>query len=199
MTMESFYATKLDEFAKGKISRRGLLEALTVAATTTTTVASSTANAAAASDPALKIALVNHISYNCPDFKKGADWYSKVFNLDQIGTTKIDTALPFGKKGEKPFGVTANDVPLTSIIVRTRDLNAPAQGGTAPRRKSRALIEHMGYTVADFDREKAKADLKALGVENVRDGGLYSLHMTDAFGYDVQISGIANNALTDGA
>ena len=197
--MESFYATKIDEFAKGKISRRALLETLTAAVTTTTaTVAAGAANAAA-SDPALKVALVNHISYNCPDFKKGADWYSKVFNLEQIGTTKIDTALPFGKKGETPFGVTASDVPLTSIIVRTRDLNAPPQGGGEARRKSQALIEHMGYTVADFDREKAKPMLKELGVENVRDGGLYSLHMTDAFGYDVQISGIANNALTDGA
>ncbi len=195
--MESFYATKLDEFAKGKISRRALLETLTVAATTT--VATTTAGAVAAPDPALKVALINHISYNCPDFKKAADWYSKVFNLDQVGTTKIDTALPFGKKGEKPFGVTANDVPLTSLIIRSRDLNAPPQGGGAPRRKSRALIEHMGYTVADFDRERAKVELKSLGVENVRDGGLYSLHMTDPFGYDVQISGVANNALSDGA
>jgi hypothetical protein len=57
----------------------------------------------------------------------------------------------------------------------------------------------MSYTVADFDREKAKAELRSLGVENIRDGGLYSLHMTDPFGYDVQISGHANNALTDGA
>jgi hypothetical protein len=197
--MESFYATKIDEFAKGKISRRALLESLTVAVTTTAATTATTAANAAAADPALKVALVNHISYNCPDFKKGADWYSKVFNLDQIGTTKIDTALPFGKKGEKPFGVTANDVPLTSIIVRSRDLNAPAQGGNAPRKKSQALVEHMGYTVADFVREEAKEKLKALGVANVRDGGLYSLHMEDAFGYDVQISGIANNALSDGA
>jgi hypothetical protein len=198
--MESFYATKLDEFAQGKISRRALLETLTVAATTTAaTITVTSASAAQASDPALKIQLVNHISYNCPEFKKAADWYSKVFNLEQVGTTKIDTALPFGKKGEKPFGVTANDVPLSSLIIRSRDLNAPAQNSNEPRRKSRAVVEHMGYTVADFDREKAKADLKALGVENVRDGGLYSLHMTDAFGYDVQISGVANNALTDGA
>ena len=35
-------------------------------------------------------------------------------------------------------------------------------------------------------------------VKNVRDGGLYSLHMDDLFGYDVQISGFENNALTDG-
>ena len=34
--------------------------------------------------------------------------------------------------------------------------------------------------------------------KNVPDGGLYSLHMLDPFGYDVQISGFANNALTDG-
>ena len=194
--MEAFFATKLDAFAKGKISRRALLETLTLAASTA--YAAAPAAAAPASDPALKIALCNHISYNCPDFKKGADWYSKVFNLDQIGASKIDVALPFGKRGEKPFGVTANDVPLTHLIIRTRDLNAPAEGG-APRRKSQASIEHIVYTVADFDREKAKADLKAMGVENVRDGGLYSLHMTDAFGYDVQISGVANNALTDGA
>jgi hypothetical protein len=194
--MESFYAVKLDEFAKGKISRRGLLEALTIAATTTT-LTTTEANAAAASDPALKIALVNHISYNCPDHKKAADWYSKVFNLDQVGETKIDVALPFGKKGEKPFGVTAEDVPLTSIIIRSRNLNEPTNGRTP--RKSQALIEHMGYTVADFNREQAKAMLIGMGVQNVRDGGLYSLHMTDPFGYDVQISGVANNALTDGA
>jgi catechol 2,3-dioxygenase-like lactoylglutathione lyase family enzyme len=194
--MEGFIATKLDAFQKGKISRRQLVEMLTVAATT----ASATGGARAAeSDPALKIALINHISYNCPDFKKGADWYSKVFNLDQIGATKTDVALPIGKKGDKPMGVTASDVPLTHLIMRTRDLNAPPENGAAPRPKSRAVMEHIGYTVADFDRDRAREQLKAMGVENVRDGGLYSLHMTDAFGYDVQISGVANNALTDGA
>jgi catechol 2,3-dioxygenase-like lactoylglutathione lyase family enzyme len=196
--MDSFYAAKLDEFAQGKISRRKLLETLTVAATTAYAAAPSTAAAAApASDPALKIQLVNHISYNCPDFKKAADWYQRVFNLEPVGETKIDVALPFGKKGEKPFGVTANDVPLSSIIIRTRNLNEPTNGRTP--RKSQAIIEHMGYTVADFNREQAKAELIAMGVQNVRDGGLYSLHMTDPFGYDVQISGVANNALTDGA
>jgi hypothetical protein len=120
-----------------------------------------------------------------------------VFNLDQVGASKIDVALPFGKKGEKPVGVTADDVPLTSLIIRSRDLNTPTNGRTP--RKSQAVIEHMAYTVADFDRDRARAELKSLGVENVRDGGLYSLHMTDPYGYDVQISGVANNALSDGA
>ena len=195
--MEAFVAVKLDEFAKGKISRRQLLETLTVAATATA-AASGSASAAAGPDPALKPALVNHISYTCPDFKKAADWYQKVLNLDMVGPTDHDVAGVFGKRGTKPMGVTANDVPLSYLIFRTR-AEAPAQPGAAPRRKSQAVVEHMGYTVADFDREKAKVELKRLGVENVRDGGLYSLHMTDPFGYDVQLSGVANNALSDGA
>jgi catechol 2,3-dioxygenase-like lactoylglutathione lyase family enzyme len=192
--MEGFIAAKLDDFAQGKISRRKLIETLTLAAT----ALAATEDAKAASDPALKIALVNHVSYTCPNFKEAADWYSKVFNLDQVGATANDVALPFGKKGEKPYGVTANDVPLSYLIIRSRDVNVPAATNQEPRKKSRALVNHVGYTVADFDRDKARAELISMGVKNVRDGGLYSLHMLDPFGYDVQISGFANNALTDG-
>jgi catechol 2,3-dioxygenase-like lactoylglutathione lyase family enzyme len=191
--MEGFVAHTLNEFEQGKISRRKLIETLTFAATT----AYATGSAGAAEG--LKAALINHISYTCPNFRQAADWYSKVFNLDQIGARDKDVALPFGKKGDQPYNVAAKDVPLTHLIIRTRDLNpAPAAAGEAPRPKVQAVVDHVAYTVADFDREKAKAELKSLGVENVRDGGLYSLHMTDPFGYDVQISGVANNALTDG-
>jgi len=191
--MEGFVAHKLNEFEQGKISRRKLIETLTFAATT-----AYAGGSAGAESAGLKAALVNHISYTCANFRQAADWYSKVFNLDQIGARDKDVALPFGKKGEQPYGVAAKDVPLSHLIIRSRDLNPAPAPGEAPRPKSQAVIEHIGYTVADFDREKAKAELKSLGVENVRDGGLYSLHMTDPFGYDVQISGFANNALTDG-
>ncbi len=192
--MEGFVAHKLAEYEQGKISRRRLIETLTLAAT----AAHAADRAAAAEQPALKAALVNHISYTCPNFRQAADWYSKVFNLDQIGALDRDVALPFGKKCEQPYNVAARDVPLTHLIFRTRDLNPAPAPGEAPRPKVQAVVDHVAYTVADFDREKAKAELKSLGVENVREGGLYSLHMTDPFGYDVQISGLANNALTDG-
>ena len=192
--MEGFVAHKLNEFEQGKISRRKLIETLTFAATT----AYATGSAGAAESGGLKAALVNHISYTCPNLRQAADWYAKVFNLDQIGARDKDVAMPFGKKGDQPYNVAAKDVALTHLIIRTRDLNPPPPAGEAPRPKVQAMVDHIGYTVADFDREKAKADLKAMGVENVRDGGLYSLHMTDPFGYDVQISGLANNALTDG-
>jgi hypothetical protein len=189
--MESFVAKHLNDFETGKISRRRLIETLTVAATT---AYAGTANAAESAG--LKAALVNHISYTCPDFQKGADWYSMVFNLDQVGPTKRDVALPFGKKGDKPYGVTANDVPLTHLIIRSRDLNAPPPTGGPPRRKSMAVIDHIAYTVADFDQARAKSQLEAMGVKNIRLAGKFSLHMEDVFGYDVQISGIEETALS---
>jgi hypothetical protein len=192
--MQGFVAQKLNEFETGKISRRQLIESLTLA--TTTLYAADSAKAQA--DPTLKAQLINHISYTCPDFRPAADWYSRIFNLDQIGTTNHDTALPFGKKGEQPYNVTAKDVPLTHLIVRSPEQNtAPPRGGARARPTSQAAIEYISYTVADFNREKARAELTALGVKNVRDAGPRSLQMDDALGYPVQICGLENNALTD--
>jgi len=126
--MEGFVAHQLHEFETGKLSRRALIETLTLAATTLYAT-----GAKAQADATLKAQLVNHISYTCPEYRPAADWYSKVFNLDEIG----------------------------------------ASG-------------------------RARAELTALGVKNIRDGGPRSLHMDDFYGYDVQICGLENNALTDG-
>ena len=198
--MQAFVATKLDDYTKGKISRRQLLESLTVAAAAT--AAAGSANAAPAPNRALKAALVNHISYQCPDFHRVADWYSRVFNMEQVTYPSEPTqiGMPFGRRSQKPLGVTADDVPTSYIVLRTRNPEGTAADKSASARpRSRATIEHLAYTVADFDRDRARAQLQALGVQNIRNGGLYSLHMTDPFGYDIQLSGVANNALTDGA
>jgi catechol 2,3-dioxygenase-like lactoylglutathione lyase family enzyme len=187
--MEGFVAKHVDDYQHGKINRRRLIEILTLAATAT-----AGKNANAAEPSALDVALVNHVSYTCPDYRRAADWYSKVFNLDQVGATNRDVALPFGKKGEKPLGITANDVPLTHIICRTRpQQETGTRASTRP--KSNAVIDHLALTVADFDRERAKAELTALGVKNVRDGGPYSVYVDDPFGYEIQITGIGVTAV----
>ena len=98
--------------------------------------------------------------------------------------------------GEQPYNVAAKDVPLTHLIVRTPDPNAPPPA--RPKPKPQAVIDHFALTVADFNRDRARAELLALGVKNVRDGGPRALHMDDVFGYDVQICGLENSALTDG-
>jgi catechol 2,3-dioxygenase-like lactoylglutathione lyase family enzyme len=188
--MEGFVAKHVHDYQNGKISRRWLIEILTLAATT----AYAGKSAAAAEPSGLDAALVNHVSYTCPDYRRAADWYSMVFNLDQVGATARDVALPFGKKGEKPYGVSADDVPLTHIICRTRPLDGAA-GSSPRRRKPTAVIDHLAFTVADFDRERAKAQLAAVGVKNVRDGGPFSVYVNDPFGYELQITGLGVTAI----
>ena len=194
--MYGFAATKLDEFEQGKINRRQLIQSLTVAATATGAGASAAQGAQA--QVGVSPALVNHVSYTCPDFRKAADWYSKVFNLEQVGLKDNEVTLPFAKMGEQPMGVTAKDVPPTFLLCRTRDANAPLATGQA-RPKATNVVNHMAYTVADFDSARVQAELRALGVQNIRAAGPNAIHMDDAFGYDVEICGLANNALTDGA
>jgi catechol 2,3-dioxygenase-like lactoylglutathione lyase family enzyme len=193
--MEGFVAQKLNEFETGKISRRRLIETLTLAATT----AYAADGAKAQADPTLKAQLLNHISYTCSNYRQAADWYTKVLNLDQIGSNGHDVAMPFGKKDDAPYGVTAKDVPLTHLIVRTPDRDAAPPPGTQPRARppQQAAIQTISFTVADFNRERARADLTALGVKNVRDAGPRSLQMEDAMGYPVQICGLENSALND--
>ena len=193
--MEGFVAKHVHDYQNGKISRRRLIETLTLAATT----AYAGKSAGAAEQSGLDAALVNHVSYTCPDFRRAADWYSMVFNLDQVGATKRDVALPFGKKGEQPYGVTAKDVPLTHLIIRTRDANAgPPRSGQRPQAAPQAVIDHIAFTVADFNRDRAVVALTALGVKNIRPLNSNSVHMDDAFGYDVQLSGLDETAFTSG-
>jgi catechol 2,3-dioxygenase-like lactoylglutathione lyase family enzyme len=193
--MEGFVAAKLNEFETGKISRRKLIETLTLAATTAGAADSATAQA----EQPLKAQLINHISYTCPNFRQAADWYMKVLNLDPVGATDHDVALPFGKKGDQPYNVTAKDVPLTHLIIRNRDRGgAPRPPGAPERVPSQAVIDHICYTVADFNQARAKAELTALGVANVRETGTTSLHMQDSFGFEVQICGLELTALTSG-
>jgi hypothetical protein len=90
-------------------------------------------------------------------------------------------------------------VPLTFLLARTRSLNSAPAGTTTPRPTPTCVIDHIALTIADFNRDRAKVELASLGVQNVRDGGAYSLHMTDPFGYDIQVSGLENNAISDGA
>jgi len=192
--MQGFVATKLDDFEKGKISRRRLIETLTLAATTAYATG---AKGAAAQPGGVKAALVNHVSYTCPNFKQAGDFYSKLFNLDQVGLKDTEVTLPFGKMGEKPYGVTANDVPLSFVVCRTRDLNAPAANGQA-RPKPQSVVNHIAYTIADFDRARVLAELKRMGFDNPREDGEHTFHIVDPFGYDVQISGVQNTVFTGG-
>jgi hypothetical protein len=60
--MEGFVAKHVHDYQNGKISRRRLIEILTLAATT----AGAGRAAGAERSGGLDVALVNHVSYTCP-------------------------------------------------------------------------------------------------------------------------------------
>ena len=211
--MEGFVAKKLNDFETGKISRRKLIEMLALAATS---AGAGSAASAQTPDPTLKAQLINHFSYTCPNFREAADWYSKVLNLDQVGATDHDVVLPFGKKGEQPYGVTAKDVPLTHLVIRTRDVNGPRRSGNEPRPAPpslsgsrppvppssspapQAVIDHFCFTLSNWNEQRVRGAIKAKGLEisGGRDG---SLHVFAPYGYDIQFAnGVEENAFRHG-
>jgi catechol 2,3-dioxygenase-like lactoylglutathione lyase family enzyme len=142
------------------------------------------AGATGGGDAALKATHVDHISYSCPDFKRAADWYSRIFNLEQTGATASEVTLAFGKKGDA----------MPALIIRTRPAGDATNG--SPPRKAKALVNHIAYTIADFEKERVRAELKRLGYANPLQDGEHSFHIVDPNGFDVQISGIEMTALS---
>jgi catechol 2,3-dioxygenase-like lactoylglutathione lyase family enzyme len=138
------------------------------------------ASSASSAGFALKVAGVDRISYTCPDVSRAADWYSKIFNLAQIDASASQVTLPFGNKNEG----------LPHLLIRARDTPSPA-----PKRPSKALVNHIAYTIADFDKERVRAELKRLGYSQPLQDGEHSFHIVDPNGFDVQISGIQMTAL----
>src|SRR4029077_10491712 len=94
--MEKFIDRLIREFESGALGRRELVQTLGIAAAVF--AAGPPANAAPAgpglkgggADPqanaapagrGLKGLGINHISYQCPDYKKARDWYSSMFGM----------------------------------------------------------------------------------------------------------------------
>ena len=214
--MDGFIHSLLNEFETGKLSRRKLIETLTVAAMTAyaaNTIEGSELVAAPAAAPPdrahLNAILVNHISYACPDYRKTRDFYADLMGM-VVSSDRPDASNPqygqcslvFGAKGEKPFGAPEG-TPLTWIIARSRNPNPPppananaaGQRGAAqqPQPQSLATIDHMGYTIADWNVKRVEEELKRRGL-NPRPDSENSFHVYDANGYDLQICGVGMTA-----
>jgi catechol 2,3-dioxygenase-like lactoylglutathione lyase family enzyme len=178
--MEGFVAQKLNEFENGKLSRRRLIEQLTLAATSLYAADSATAQAdqtlKAQAPRGFKVLGVNHISYTCPDYTRARDFQINVFGLENAaGMDKGNRAnLMFGPEPGKggSFIVARNPSPTPSN-------KPPAQ----------AYIDHYCYTLSNWDEARVRAAIKAKGQEisGGRDG---SLHVLDPFNYDIQFANI---------
>jgi catechol 2,3-dioxygenase-like lactoylglutathione lyase family enzyme len=158
--MEHLIANLLQQFERGRLTRRQLIQSLAL----TATAASAAAPAAAAAQATGFTAIaVDHISYQVADYAKTRDFYG-----DLLGMKVSDDD---GKQCRLTFGDHA-----TCLV--PRNARQPTAVGT---------IDHMAYLIADWDADKVKSELERRGLKPRLDN--VSFHVKDPDGFDVQIAG----------
>ena len=118
--------------------------------------------ATAADGGGFKAVTVNHISYMVADYAKTRDFYVSLFGMKVSADNGHQCDLAFGD---------------TFLLPR----NARA-GRTPP------LVDHIAYTIDNWDKDKVEAELKRRGLA-ARPDTENSFHIKDPDGFDVQISG----------
>lgn len=165
--MERHIAGLVKDFESGKIDRRQFCEAVALAATVF--AAGSAAKAAPAQG--LKLLGVNHVSYACTDYRVARDWYTKVLNLKSYNDKGMGRAnLAFGPEQGKG-----------GQFLITRNFGAN-------ERRAAATVDHVCYTVANWDDTQVNNALTAAGTEPRGRHG--SVNVYDPYNYQVQISSI---------
>ncbi|HEY2904507.1 MAG TPA: VOC family protein [Vicinamibacterales bacterium] len=162
--MEHVINNLLQDFERGKMSRRQLIQSLAMAATAAAAAGGATVAAAADEGKGFEAIAVNHISYQVKDYTKTRDFYSSLLGMKPVQDNGKQCYLTFGNHG-------------TWLLPRNaRDESA------APK------VDHIAYTIKDWDQKKVEAELKRRGLE-ARVDTENSFHVKDPDGFDLQISG----------
>lgn len=158
--MENMIAKLLDDFDHGRMTRRQLIKSLAL-------VGAATAGVTAASrknSKGFRAVAVNHISYQVNDYGKTRDFYADLLGMRTVGDTGTQCSLIIGDTN-------------TFVIPR----KAP-QESTPPR------IDHIAYTIENWDKNAVKAALERRGLDP-RPDTENSFHIKDPNGFDLQICG----------
>ena len=180
--MEHVIAGLLDDFEKGKMTRRQLIQSLALAA-----VAAPAATAAAAQAPAAapiaaapwKTVWLDHISYAVADYKKSTAFYTSLMGWEvQNDNGTSQATLKIGNVG--------------GIIIRNG--RQPAAGTPATesgRTPITGVVNHISYGIEPWNTETVKAELERRGLSPRSDmvgANFKSFHVKDPDGWDLQIS-----------
>jgi len=161
--MEHIIANLLQDFEHGKMTRRQLIQSLTLAASAASAVSEASAAPAQAKGYVAKVTAFNHVSYQVTDYKKCRDFYAGLFGMKVTRDDGMQCRLEFGDN---------------ILIVRNRT--------PAPK------VDHIAYTIANWDTDKSvkpavEAELKRRGLQIRTTEG--SFHVQDPEGGEVQMGG----------
>jgi catechol 2,3-dioxygenase-like lactoylglutathione lyase family enzyme len=195
--MENVIEGLLEDFERGKMSRRQLIQSLALAAVAAAPGGALIAQGAQKAstippphDPApWKTVWLDHISYAVSDYRR-----STAFYRDLMGwTIKNDN-------GTSQCTLDING--LGQIIIRNNRQGRgegaaatgggqPASGGRGDRPPLTGVINHVSWGVQPWDTDKVKAELERRGLNPRPDmvgENFKSFHVLDPDGWDLQIS-----------
>ena len=161
--MEQIINNLLNDFENGKMSRRQLVQSL--ALTTVAATAGTPAIAADANAKHFQAQTVNHISYGTADYGKTRDFYSDLLGMKVIQDSGKQAIMKFGD----------------SLLI-ARNTVDPA---------GKPYVDHICYTLANWDEKAVEAELKRRGLDPKLDtgGNQRTFHVKDPAGFDLQIGG----------
>jgi catechol 2,3-dioxygenase-like lactoylglutathione lyase family enzyme len=159
--MEQIINNLLSDFETGKMSRRQLVQSL--ALTTATVAVGTPALGADANAKHFQAQTVNHISYGTADYAKTRDFYSDLLGMKVIQDNGKQAIMKFGD----------------SLLI--------ARGSA----DGKPTVDHICYTLANWDEKAVEAELKRRGLDPKLDtgGNQRTFHVKDPAGYDLQIGG----------
>jgi catechol 2,3-dioxygenase-like lactoylglutathione lyase family enzyme len=158
--MEQIVEKLVTDFESGKLSRRQLIKSLTLAAAVGTALAP--VQAQVAEGRVLRALYINHVSYQVADYAKTRDFYAGLFGMKVVEDDgKTQCRLLFGD-------------------------NILAVRNAATRPDKKIGIDHISYTIANWDGEKDAnlAEVARRGLK-LTDG----TNLFDPDGFRVQFGG----------
>ena len=107
---------------------------------------------------------VNHFAYKVADYARTRDFYSGLLGMKVTGDDGKECGLVFG-----------------NTVMKARKNDQP--GG-------KSFIDHVAYTVENWDENAVEAELRRRSLEPRTDmgGGSKSFHIKDPDGFDVEIT-----------
>ena len=182
--METVISQLIEQFEKGTVTRRQLIQSLALAA-----VAAPGAAPVGAQTGGFRTMNLDHVAYNVVDFRRTRDFYAGLLGLTVVNDNgKNNCELHFG--GARGVGV--RDRMMMSLTNLPEPSGAP---GAAVRRPG---IDHIAWKIEDWDTDRVRAELERRGLKpRLAAGGAIdtpnyvSLTVPDPDGLGVQISGIA--------
>jgi catechol 2,3-dioxygenase-like lactoylglutathione lyase family enzyme len=160
-SMEAVIGQILNQYERGSISRRQLIQGLSALAV----AAVSDASAQSTTRQQFRATGINHLSFQVSDYRRTRDFYASLLGM------RVANDDPATKQCQ----LFAGD---SFIFART------ARPGQAPPR-----VDHFAIGIADWDKARVEAELKRRNLQHTADLQLPndSVHLRDPDGYDLQI------------